>query len=367
MRVFKYLNWTIFIGSLSLVWFLVTWLFSWSALSAKIISVLIFSAFAVLTVVVFKKNNKKDSWWWRFLYHFVFGTLGVGFIFLLLTVLGVLIYKSLAFFGISISFSVLRIFILTFTFSLSLVGIYQAREPKKKTYEVKINNLPDSWVDKKIIHIADLHLGPIWRQKFLKRVLKKIEALTPEAIFISGDFFDGSQADFSWLGDLLSKFQPPQGVYYSFGNHDLDLGAEKVHKLLDPWPIEILENSLVLKSGLQIIGLNFQDRDNYLAPGDQLAKTSYRPELPSILLYHEPKDPFAFKIAGIDLQLSGHTHGGQVFPFNLLAAKLYGWRAHGLYQDGHYHLSVTSGLGTWGPPLRLGTRSEIVLITLKKA
>lgn len=367
MRVFKYLNWTIFIGGIFLVWILSAWLFSWQTLLAKTSSALLFALFAILTVVVFKRSNKKDSWWERFLYHFVFGALGVGFIFLLLTALGALIYKSLAFFGISISFSVFRIFILTLTATLALGAIYQAREPKKKTYEIKINNLPDFWVNKKIVHIADLHLGPIWRQKFLKRVFRKIEALAPEAIFISGDFFDGSQADFSWLGGVLSKFQPPQGVYYSFGNHDLDLGAEKVHKLLDPWPIEILENSLVLKSGLQIIGLNFQDRDNYLAPGDQLAKTPYQSELPSILLYHEPKDPLAFKIAGIDLQLSGHTHGGQIFPFNLLAAKLYGWRAHGLYQDGHYHLSVTSGLGTWGPPLRLGTRSEIVLITLKKA
>jgi predicted MPP superfamily phosphohydrolase len=367
MRVFKYLNWTIFIGGYILAWILSSWLFAWSSLGAKAISAAAFLLLAVLTIIVFKHTNKKDSPWWRFLYQLVFGILGVGFIFLLVTLLAWLGYLILGLLEIPLSLDVLRPLILVLVAVLTLISIYQAREPKVKSYEVKINKLPDSWVDKKIVHLSDLHLGPIWREKFLKRVLKKVQSLAPEAIFISGDLFDGSQDDFSWLGNLLNEFQPPRGVYYSFGNHDLDLGSEKIHELLDPWSIEILENRLIQDSGLQIIGLNFQDKNNYLSPGEQLAKIPYQSDKPSILLYHEPKDPLAFKIAGIDLQLSGHTHGGQIFPFNLVAANLYDWRAHGLYQDGHYHLSVSSGVGTWGPPLRLGTRSEIVLITLKNA
>lgn len=367
MRIFKYLNWAIFIGGNILIWILSSWLFALSSLGDKAILAAAFLLLAILTIIVFKHTNKKDSPWWRFLYHLVFGLLGVGFIFLLVALLGWLVYLILGFFVIPLTLDILRPLVLALVAVLTLISIYQAREPKVKSYEVKINNLPDSWMDKKIVHLSDLHLGPIWREKFLKRVLRKVLSLTPEAIFISGDLFDGSQADFSWLGNLLNEFQPPRGVYYSFGNHDLDLGSTKVHELLDPWPIEILENRLVVDSGLQIIGLNFQDKNNYLSPGEQLAQTSYRADEPSILLYHEPKDPLAFKIAGIDLQLSGHTHAGQMFPFNLVAANIYDWRAHGLYQDGHYHLSVSSGVGTWGPPLRLGTRSEIVLITLKNA
>ena len=240
-----------------------------------------------------------------------------------------------------------------------------AQATKVKTRTVRIKDLPEAWIGREVVHISDIHLGPIWRQRFFDKLIRKIETLQAAAIFITGDLFDGMEADFSWFKHR--KFFAPLGVFYVFGNHDLILGTDKVRSLLTESNIEILDKSMKEESGLQILCLTFYYEGRLDVKGKILAQVGYNPQRPSILMYHEPKDIEAARTAGIDLQLSGHTHGGQMFPFNLLAKILFKGFSSGFHHLRGFTISISAGVGTWGPPLRLGSRSEIVVLKLLKA
>lgn len=251
-----------------------------------------------------------------------------------------------------------------FPFLLLLPEAWLAQSTKIKKVSVSIAGLPESWQGKEIVHISDVHLGPIWRQRFFDRLVIKVNSLKAAAIFITGDLFDGMDADFSWFHQR--KFIASAGVFYAFGNHDLILGETKVRNLLNNSNIKILGNEITELDGLQIVGLNCYYQGRLDVKGKILSQLGYDPARPSILMYHEPKDLDAARAAGINLQLSGHTHGGQMFPFNLLAKILYRGFSGGFYRFKDFALSVSHGVGTWGPPLRLGSRSEITLIKLLK-
>lgn len=248
---------------------------------------------------------------------------------------------------------------------LLLPEAWLAQATRIRRVSAKIINLPEAWQGKEIVHVSDVHLGPVWRQRFFDKLVNKVNALGATAIFITGDLFDGMDADFSWFHQR--RFVAPKGVFYAFGNHDLILGENRVRALLANSNIQILGNEIVKIDSLQIVGLNCYYEGRLDVKGKILSRLGYKPDKPSILLYHEPKDLEAAQEAGIDLQLSGHTHGGQMFPFNLVAKMLYRGFSGGFYRFKNFSLSVSHGAGTWGPPLRLGSRSEISLIKLLKA
>lgn len=237
---------------------------------------------------------------------------------------------------------------------------------KTRKITVYIKDLPSYWENKKIVHFSDLHLGPVWRMNFYEKLVKKINRLKPSAVFITGDLFDGMEADFSWLHIEEFKIKAPDGVYYSFGNHDEILGSKQVNKLLGRNGIKVLENEMLEKNGLQIIGLNSFHHLDYDIKNTVLKQFDSISSKPSILLLHEPISLDKIRSIGVNLQLSGHSHGGQMFPFNLVNKLLYSGHDYGLFKKDNFYLNVSSGAGTWGPPLRLFTRSEIVQITLKK-
>lgn len=257
------------------------------------------------------------------------------------------------------------LYILIIPLAMLLFEFYCARRIKIKNRVVKIKNLPLFWQGKKIIHVSDVHLGPVWRQKFFDDLSKLINKQKADLVFITGDLFDGMDADFSWLH--LPKLKSRKGVFYSYGNHDLILGKNKIIELLEGSGIEILADELKEIEGLQVIGISCYYKGRLDVKKKLNEMVSYNPKKPSILMYHEPKDVKAFKEMGIDFQLSGHTHGGQMFPFNFLADILYKGFSGGFYCLDGFNLSVTNGVGTWGPPLRLGSRSEIVVFKLLSA
>jgi predicted MPP superfamily phosphohydrolase len=257
------------------------------------------------------------------------------------------------------------LYILIIPLAMLLFEFYCARKIRVKRQAIKINNLPVFWQGKKIIHVSDVHLGPIWRQKFFDDLSILINKQKADLIFITGDLFDGMDADFSWFH--LRKLEASKGVFYAYGNHDLILGEKKIAKLFTNSNINILADQLKEIEGLQIIGISCYYKGRLDVKKKMAELSGYDPLKPSILMYHEPKDIKAFRRAGINVQLSGHTHGGQMFPFNLLAHILYKGFASGLYRLDNFNLSVTNGAGTWGPPLRLGSRSEIVVFELLSA
>lgn len=267
-------------------------------------------------------------------------------------------------------------------------GYHQATHPTITRLDIDIQNLPTDWENKKIVQLSDLHLGRIHGADFLSEVITRVNELQPDIVFITGDLFDG-------LGDHVENFiadfhnlQAPLGIYFVTGNHESYLGVDKILDLLKKTPIIVLDNELKEIDGLQIIGLGFVDFTGQQDKNILTNLPNFDPSKTNILLYHEPsalgrgknlngnghselyfwpKTNFTVQEnAGIDLQISGHTHGGQFFPFTLLTKMIYQNYHHGLHKIGNFQLYVSSGTGTWGPPIRLGSPAEIVLMKLQK-
>lgn len=258
----------------------------------------------------------------------------------------------------------LLFFLLALLFSA--VSVFRALSPVVKRISVQIKDLPLYWENKTIVMISDVHLGPIYRQRFLERTISRINSLKPTMVVIAGDLFDGMEADFFWLHEPFKRLKASQGVYYAIGNHDLYLGLKHIKELFRESDIRVLNNERVERKGLQIIGLNYFKNKSLSLDKMIISRLGYKKEDPSVLLWHEPRHIAAAKAAGIDLMLSGHTHDGQLWPFNFIAKWVYRGYNFGLYQEGDFSLYVSCGLGTWGPPLRNTGRAEIVAIRLEK-
>lgn len=352
------------LGSLA-GWSLIIYLFGIDNPLARLILAIIFFILAVSAFLSSIVIHKKDNLLVRIFYITSCSWLGILLNFGLTALVLGPIFGLCKINGIDFSPKLFHVFLILGTIVSSAKSFYNAHEIEVKRYVVYIKNLPVAWHNKRIIHISDVHLGPVLREDFFHRVIHKIESLKPDAVFLTGDLFDGSESDFSWVTSPLNSLNAPLGLYYSLGNHDFTLGADRVTDLLKGEDIIVLSNRMVVKEGLQIIGLDFNPDRNFDLNRAILSHSGYSATEPSILLFHEPKETVKSQGVGIDLQLSGHTHAGQMFPFNLLSRYFYHNHSHGLFRRGDYTLSVTAGVGTWGPPMRTGSRSEIVELTLR--
>ena len=307
-----------------------------------------------------------DNIFTRLAYIFFASWLGVLVNFGVMVVAIFLLKNTLSVFDLSLSIFYLKLILIIGTICLSGIGFYRALVPTVKEYDISIQDLPAYWEGKTIVHISDVHLGPVYRGKSLDRLVNKINSLEPEAVFISGDFFDGADSDFSWLNKPLSALRVKKGIYYGFGNHDLYLGFDYVVKLMADKKLTVLDNKLVEVEGLQLIGINYSFSNDFNLEREILEQSGYDKAKPSILIFHTPTNIELAKSAGIDLQLSGHTHDGQLFPFNFPARWMHKGYGYGLFKENGFNLVVSSGVGTWGPPMRTTARSEIVKIVLKR-
>ena len=213
---------------------------------------------------------------------------------------------------------------------------------------------------------ADTHFGLLSEKSHAERLVKEINALNPDIILLPGDLFDDDIQPFldQKMDKILSKLHAPYGVYASLGNHDRHDGTmEELINTLENSGIQILYDEKIDVEGLFTL-IGRKDRiDPDRLPLDFLMNDVDRTK-PIILLDHQPYELEIAQQAGIDLMVSGHTHGGQVFPGNLITGAIYenDW---GYLQKEQMHSVVTSGFGFWGPPIRIGTRSEIVSIQIE--
>ena len=246
---------------------------------------------------------------------------------------------------------------------LFTIGVVYAFFPRVKTVEVKINNLPAEWQNKKIVQISDLHLGSIHGVNFLKKVTKAINGLQPDYLMITGDLFDGHPGQVAKIGPELKLLSATNKVIFISGNHDKYLGLDKFRTYLDEANIISLIDEAITINNLEIIGYDFLDkewRDSRQIKG----LTDYNGQA-RLLLNHVPIQIDEAKSLHVSLQLSGHSHRGQMWPVSFLTKMIYGKYQYGLYSEGAYNIYTTSGLGSWGPPLRTFNRPEIVQIILK--
>jgi hypothetical protein len=270
----------------------------------------------------------------------------------------------------------------------SVYGVWNAYHPRIKKFEVQFQNLPHQWKNKTIIQLSDVHLGHFYGSEFLNNLVRKVNALNPEIIFITGDLFDGMAATISHFAAGLDQLRTKKGVFFITGNHETYVGLNRVLNVLKKTKIQILHNEIIEVDGLQIMGIGYPGiREAHEIRGLEKLPQNSSNNRPRILLFHTPTNirpkggdgldhhfatywvpdtSFALnKEMGADLQLSGHSHAGQIFPFGYLTKLIYKGYDYGFHRLSRFAIYTTSGVGTWGPPMRTGNSPEIVVMNLK--
>ncbi len=210
--------------------------------------------------------------------------------------------------------------------------------------------------------ISDLHLGHVRNGSFLRRMVAKILNEEPDAIFIAGDLYDGTAIDARRAAEPLNELVAPHGVYFVAGNHEQFGDDSKYLHAIAAAGVRVLSNEKVEVDGLQIVGVPYRNaaHDDHFA--SVLRGIRLDRDRASILLTHAPDHPEIAEAAGVSLQLSGHTHLGQFIPWSWMARRIYRQFVYGLSRIGKMQVFTSSGAGTWGPPLRLGSNPEIVML-----
>ena len=244
------------------------------------------------------------------------------------------------------------------------------KTPILKTITLPIKNLTQ---ELKVIQISDLHISTLSSAKEIQKIISIVNAQNPDIIVLTGDIVDAKSSFILDKINLLRNLSAHYGIYYVLGNHEYYFDTQNILNLLKDNKFIILNNSssTLFDSNHQplinIIGItDFEgDRLHFLQPDPKNAILKRNPNIPSIFLSHQPKVIKMIQNQRIDLVLSGHTHGGQIFPFNFLVPLQQPY-VKGLHQfEKGSFIYVSQGTGTWGPPMRLGTQSEITLFTLK--
>jgi predicted MPP superfamily phosphohydrolase len=267
-------------------------------------------------------------------------------------------------------------------------GVWNALHPRIKNISVTFKTLPHAWQNKTIVQLSDIHLGHVHGQRFLDNIIAKVNAVNPEMILITGDLFDGMDASFLELAKPLNEIKAPRGVFFVTGNHETYVGLKRALQVLNQTQIRVLHNEVIDVDGLEIIGIGYPGikNKNDIRGLNKLEQTSSQ-NSPRILLFHTPtsiqlkgEDQFGqhfstywvpdttFQLPqqlGVNLQLSGHSHAGQIVPFGILTKLIYKGYDYGLRREGELNIYTTSGVGTWGPPMRTGNSPEIVAIRLE--
>ncbi len=232
-----------------------------------------------------------------------------------------------------------------------------------KALTVRLRGLPQTLAGFKLVQISDVHVGPLLRKEWLRGVVAQISSLAPDAVVITGDLVDGSVAELREHVEPLGELKPPRGVFFSTGNHEYYSGVAQWMAHLPTLGIQPLSNRHVeLAPGLDLAGIDDPSGEPDLA----LALEGRDGRKPVILLAHQPRQFAEAVRREVDLTLSGHTHGGQIWPFSWVVALTQPYLA-GLHVRGGSQLYVSRGTGFWGPPLRVFAPAEITLLTLQPA
>jgi len=249
----------------------------------------------------------------------------------------------------------------------SLYGIANASSIRVRRITVKLPGLPASWRGRVAALVTDTHLGHIKGYRFLTRLVGMLRQLKADVVFISGDMFDGTKVDARQLVSPFKQLKPRFGSYFVTGNHEEFSDPRKYLEAIESSGIHVLRNEIVNLDGLQVVGVPYHDTNDATHFQKVLASTKVDRERASVLLAHAPNElPIAEK-EGISLQLSGHTHGGQMFPFTWFTSRIFGDYTYGLKRFGQLTVYTSCGVGTWGPPMRVCTKPEIVLISFESA
>ncbi|KRC79266.1 serine/threonine protein phosphatase [Achromobacter sp. Root83] len=257
----------------------------------------------------------------------------------------------------------------------TLAGLYNARRRARVVnVDVPITGLPQDLDGFTIVQISDIHVGPTIKKRYVQAIVDAVNEQLPDMIAVTGDVVDGSVEHLASQASPLGELRAPYGVYLVTGNHEYYSGAA-------PWIAEfrrlglrvlLNEHAVIHPSGLPVVVAGVTD---YSAGSfDPQQRSSPKAALagapadamPKILLAHQPRSAAAAEPLGYTLQLSGHTHGGQFFPWGFFVRFQQPYTA-GLHRMGKMWIYTSRGTGYWGPPKRLGAPSEITRLRLRAA
>ncbi|MCG5262382.1 metallophosphoesterase [Cupriavidus gilardii] len=258
---------------------------------------------------------------------------------------------------------------------ISLLGYWNARRVARVVdVEVPIAGLPAALDGFTIAQLSDIHVGPTIKRPYLQRIVERVHTLGADAIAITGDLVDGKVPELREHTAPLASLRAPHGVYFVTGNHEYYAGAHAWIDELRRLGLRVLLNEHVAieRDGARLVLAGVTDFSaGHFDPAHRSDPNAALAGAPSdaavrVLLAHQPRSAVAAAEAGFDLQLSGHTHGGQFLPWNLFVPMQQPYVA-GLHRHGSMWVYVSRGTGYWGPPKRFGAPSEITRIRLRRA
>lgn len=277
----------------------------------------------------------------------------MGISFYLLTFMGIYWVTS---FLIKIPGEIAGTFIILLTVLLSGYSLINSMHLEVNHVDIPLNGLKR---EVQVVQLSDIHIGSIRNSSYMEKLVKITNGIGPEIVFITGDMVDGSARLHTHTFSSINKLKAP--TFFITGNHETYEGLDEVFRVLRHTDMIVLRDRMVECEGIQIIGVEYSFERNHME--NVISQLKINKDKPSIMLYHIPRELKTVSKAGINLQLSGHTHAGQMFPFNYLVRLMFPYMK-GLYKYKETYLYVSPGTGTWGPPMRLGSRCEITVINL---
>jgi uncharacterized protein len=250
---------------------------------------------------------------------------------------------------------------------VGLYGLVNAARVRITRVTIKLPNLPSAWRGRAAALVSDMHLGHIRNVGFMRRIVARLNQLRPDVVFIAGDMYDGTKANVGALAEPWSALSVAHGALFITGNHEEFTGRGKYLEAVSKAGVRVVNNEKIEIDGLQIVGVHYRETTD---PGHLraiLRGVGIKPDRASVLLVHAPHRLPIAEEEGISLQVCGHTHGGQFPPASWIASRVYGPYVHGLNRFGRMLVFTNWGAGTWGPPFRVGTHAEIVLLTFRES
>ena len=302
----------------------------------------------------------------RFLYTGAAYWLGIFYLLVLAAILSWIFYGLAKLFHFPLDRRMLMAILIGLALITSAYGFVNAGTIRITRINLKIPNLPYPWKGKRALWVSDTHLGHVRNVEFAQKIADQVKAIQPNIVFIGGDLYDGGKAmDLDQLIEPFSKISAPDGIYFITGNHEEFYDNTPYLMAVRRAGIRVLYNEKVDLDGLQIIGVDYRDSSREEDFKTILKKMEIDRQRPSLLLKHAPFHLKVVRDQGISVQLSGHTHQGHVFLFRLITSWVYQGYDYGLKRFGDLQVYTSSGAGTWGPPIRIDTRPEIVLFTFE--
>ncbi len=245
---------------------------------------------------------------------------------------------------------------------LYFYGLWKATDLEITKVKIAVPNLPEWWHGKKILFMSDIHLGNEHGARFAEKLVKEISSLKPQVVFIGGDLFDGVKCDPEKLLLPFRQLRPPYGVYFVSGNHEYFGDIKTFFRAIRAAGITILRSEKRIIEGIDFWGVDYKDTKKRKSFEKILSGIGIDPARLNVLIKHVPSDIDVAENAGISLQLSGHTHRGQIFPVSYVTHWVYKGYDYGLNQFEKILVYTSSGAAASSAPFRFGTKSEIALI-----